>query len=44
MNIKINYLDNILPITEDKVTTLEIENKGCFYRTVMNFINISNGE
>lgn len=44
MNVKISYLDNIIPITEDKVTTIEIENKGCFYRTIRNFIQISNGE
>ena len=44
MNIKINYFDNVLPITEDTVMSLEIENKGCFYRTITNFITISNGE
>lgn len=44
MNIKINYLDNILPITDDKIISLEIENKGCFYRTIVNFIQISAGE
>lgn len=44
MNVKINYLDNILPITEDMVTSIEIENKGCFYRTISNFIKMSNGE
>ena len=44
MNIKINYLDNILPIIDDKITSLKIENKGCFYRTIVNFIQISAGE
>ena len=44
MNIKFNYLDNILPITDDKVTSVEIENKGCFYRTTKYFVEISNGE
>ena len=44
MNIKINYLDNILPITDDKIISLEIENKECFYRTIVNFIQISAGE
>lgn len=44
MNIKFNYIDNILPITNEQITALEIENKGCFFRTITNFINISNGE
>lgn len=44
MNIKFNYLDNILPITDTKITSVEIENKGYFYRTTTNFIKISDGE
>lgn len=44
MNLKFNYFDNILSVKEDKITSLEIENKGCFYRTITNLIKISNGD
>lgn len=42
MNIKIEYLDNILKIC-DNIQSLEIENKKYFFRTVNNFIEMSNG-
>lgn len=43
MNIKIDYFDNIINLNEDKVNAIEIENMGCFFRTVSNLIQISNG-
>lgn len=43
MNIKIDYFDNIINLKEDKTWSIEIENPKCFFRTVNNFIEISNG-
>lgn len=43
MRIRINYLDNDIIITNDKVNVLEVENKKFFYRIVNNFYELSNG-
>lgn len=43
MNIKIDYFDNIINLKEDKIWSIEIENQKCFFRTVKNFVEISNG-
>ena len=43
MKIKANYFDNIIELISDKVFSIEIENKTFFYKTVQNFISISEG-
>lgn len=42
MNIKIEYFDNIIN-TYENIQALEIEDKKCFFRTVNNFISLSDG-
>lgn len=44
MKLKINYFDNNIIITNDKVFVIEIENKKYFYRFVNDLYNISNGD
>lgn len=44
MKIKINYLDNMLEIKNDRILCLEVENKRYFYRIIENLYNISNSE
>lgn len=44
MKIKINYLENILEINEEKILSIEIENKNYFYRLVSNIYSIINSE
>lgn len=44
MKIKINYLENILEINEEKILSIEIENKSYFYRLVSNIYSIINSE
>lgn len=41
MKININYIDNNIIISNDKVLSLEIENKSYFYRVVNDFNNIT---
>ena len=36
MKIKVNYLENILEINEEKILSIEIENKSYFYRLISN--------
>ena len=42
MKIKINYLENILQLKEDKILSLEIENKNYFYRIINDLYSLSN--
>lgn len=42
MKLKINYIDNEINLTDDIINSIEIENKGYFYRLVMDLYNISN--
>ncbi len=44
MNLRFNYLDNILKISDESVHCLEIENRGYFYRCISDFVKISNGD
>lgn len=41
MKININYIDNNIIISNDKVLSLEIENKSYFYRVINDFNNIT---
>lgn len=43
MNINIKYIDNSIDLNEEKINSIEIENKGCFFRTINNLMEISNG-
>ena len=44
MKLKFDYLDSLLEIDDDTVISLEINNKGYFYRTVNNFLTLNNGD
>lgn len=44
MKIKINYLENILQLKDDKILSLEIENKNYFYRIINDLYSLSNSE
>jgi CRISPR-associated protein Csn2 len=44
MKISVRYLDNEIEVNDDKVTSVEIENKGCFYRLVKDLYSISNSD
>ena len=44
MKIKINYLENILQLKDDKILLLEIENKNYFYRIINDLYSLSNSE
>jgi CRISPR type II-A-associated protein Csn2 len=41
--IKFNFLDNIIEITDDFITTIEVENKKYFYRIIKNLYDIEKG-
>lgn len=43
MNINIKYIDNPIELNEEKINSIEIENKGCFFRTINNLMEMSNG-
>lgn len=43
MNIKINFLENIIKIDDDKINNIEINNKSYFYRIVNELYNVSKG-
>ncbi len=43
MMIKFNFLDNIIEITDDFITTIEVENKKYFYRIIKNLYDIEKG-
>ena len=42
MNIKIEYMDNIIKIESDCIMSIEIENKGLFYKFISDLYKISN--
>lgn len=44
MKIKINYLENIIQLNDEKVLGIEIENKNYFYRLISNLYSIINSE
>lgn len=44
MKIKINYLENIISLSNEKIMSIEVENKNYFYRIVSNIYSIINGE
>ena len=44
MKIKVNYLENILQLKDDKILLLEIENKNYFYRIINDLYSLSNSE
>ncbi|MCF7627496.1 type II-A CRISPR-associated protein Csn2 [Holdemanella sp. SCCA2] len=44
MKIKINYLENIIQLNDEKVLSIEIENKNYFYRLISNLYSIINSE
>jgi CRISPR-associated protein Csn2 len=44
MKISVRYLDNEININDDKVTSVEIENKGCFYKLIKDLYAISNSD
>lgn len=44
MNLRFSYFETIINIDNEKIQTLEIENKGSFYRCVSDFVHIGNGE
>ena len=44
MKIKVNYLENILEISDEKILSIELENKNYFYRLVSNIYSIVNSE
>lgn len=44
MKININYIDNIIEIIDDKIMSIEIENKNYFYRLVSDLYSIINSE
>ncbi len=43
MMIKFNFLDNIIEITDDFITTIEVENKKYFYRIIKDLYDIEKG-
>lgn len=43
MNIKLNYLDNDISVSDEYIRILEIESKEYFYRVINDFNNIQNG-
>ena len=43
MNIKINFLENIIKIDKDRINNLEINNKSYFYRIVNELYKVSKG-
>lgn len=43
MNIKINFLENIIKIEEGKINNIEINNKSYFYRIVNELYKVSKG-
>lgn len=44
MKIKVNYLENIIQLNDEKVLSIEIENKNYFYRLISNLYSIINSE
>lgn len=44
MKIKINYLENMILLNNEKIMSIEIENKNYFYRIVSNLYSIINGD
>lgn len=44
MKIKINYFENIIQLNDEKVLSIEIENKSYFYRLISNIYSIINSE
>ncbi len=44
MKIKINYLENMILLSNEKIISIEIENKSYFYRIVSNLYSIINGD
>lgn len=44
MKINIDYIDNVIIITDDTIFNIEIENKTYFYRLISEFNAIANGE
>lgn len=44
MKIKINYLENMILLNNEKIISIEIENKSYFYRIVSNLYSIINGD
>lgn len=44
MKIKINYLENIIQLNDEKVLSIEIENKNYFYRLISNLYSTINSE
>lgn len=44
MKIKINYLENMILLNNEKIMSIEIENKSYFYRIVSNLYSIINGD
>lgn len=43
MIIKFNFLDNIIEIRDDLITTIEVENKKYFYRIIKNLYDVEKG-
>jgi CRISPR type II-A-associated protein Csn2 len=44
MRISVRYLDNEINMNDDKVTSIEIENRGCFYRFIKDLYAISKSD
>ncbi len=44
MKIKVSYLENIIQLNDEKVLSIEIENKNYFYRLISNLYSIINSE
>ncbi len=44
MRLVVNYLDTLIDFDNDKVWSLEIENKSYFWRIVSNLISLQNGD
>ncbi len=43
MRIKVNFLENIIELEENKICSLQVENKKYFYRIVYELYKIANG-